>query len=144
VGSLIIIIAMFVLLWVLLIRPQRNRQRQAQEMLDRIDLGDEILTHGGIYGIVQEFDENDDLIVEIAEGINVRMARRSVASVVKPDEDEDEEGVVEGDEDAVAAGAESGEIAAETSLDEGVETVKNEVETVRGEGAEEPTALERR
>jgi preprotein translocase subunit YajC len=133
VGSLIIIIAMFVLLWVLLIRPQRNRQRQAQQMLDHIDVGDEILTHGGIYGIVQEFDENDDLIVEIAEGINVRMARRSVASVVKPDEDEDEEGVVEDDEDA-----------AETSLDEGVETVKNEVETVRAEGAEEPTALERR
>ncbi|HEY7732964.1 MAG TPA: preprotein translocase subunit YajC [Gaiellaceae bacterium] len=132
-GSLIIIIAMFVLLWVLLIRPQRNRQRQAQQMLDHIDVGDEILTHGGIYGIVQEFDENDDLIVEIAEGINVRMARRSVASVVKPDEDEDEEGVVEDDEDA-----------AETSLDEGVETVKNEVETVRAEGAEEPTALERR
>jgi preprotein translocase subunit YajC len=133
VGSLIIIIAMFVLLWVLLIRPQRNRPRQAQQMLDHIDVGDEILTHGGIYGIVQEFDENDDLIVEIAEGINVRMARRSVASVVKPDEDEDEEGVVEDDEDA-----------AETSLDEGVETVKNEVETVRAEGAEEPTALERR
>jgi preprotein translocase subunit YajC len=135
---------MFVLLWVLLIRPQRNRQRQAQEMLDRIDVGDEILTHGGMYGIVQEFDENDDLIVEIAEGINVRMARRSVASVVKPDEEEDEEGVADYDQDVVATASESDEAAAETSLDEGVETVKNEVETVRGEGAEEPAALERR
>ena len=134
-GSLIIIIAMFVLLWVLLIRPQRSRQRQQQEMLDRIDPGDEILTHGGMYGIVQEFDENDDLIVEIAEGINVRMARRSIAAVVKPEDEEDElDDAEEAPEDAVA----------ETSLDDDVETVKNGEESVRAEGAEEPTALERR
>jgi preprotein translocase subunit YajC len=137
VGSLIIIIAMFVLLWVLLIRPQRNRQRQAQQMLDHIDVGDEILTHGGIYGIVQEFDENDDLIVEIAEGINVRMARRSVASVVKPDEDEDEEELEEADE------AEPGEIeaAAEADREDGV--VDSE-EFVKEEAAEGTTALDRR
>jgi preprotein translocase subunit YajC len=133
VGSLIIIIAMFVLLWVLLIRPQRSRQRQQQQMLDHIDVGDEVLTHGGIYGIVQEFDENDDLIVEIAEGINVRMARRSVAAVVKP-EDEEDEGVEEELE------AEDGT----PGLDAGEEAVKNEEETVRNEGADEPAALERR
>lgn len=132
-GSLIIIIAMFVLLWVLLIRPQRARQRQQQEMLSRIDPGDEVLTHGGIYGIVQEFDENDDLIVEIAEGINVRMARRSVAAVVKPEEEEAEEG-----EDALDEEPER------TGLDAGEEAVKNEEETVRSDGADEPAALERR
>jgi preprotein translocase subunit YajC len=139
VGSLIIIIAMFVLLWVLLIRPQRSRQRQQQEMLDRIDPGDEILTHGGMYGIVQEFDENDDLIVEIAEGINVRMARRSIAAVVKPEDEDDEL------DDAEEASGDAAEGAlAETSLDDDVETVKNGEESVRAEGAEEPTALERR
>lgn len=132
-GSLIIIIAMFVLLWLLLIRPQRNRQRQQQEMLDRIDPGDEVLTHGGIYGIVQEFDENDDLIVEIAEGINVRMARRSVAAVVKPEEEDAEE-----DEAALAEETER------TGLDAGEQAVKNGEETVRSDGADEPAALERR
>jgi preprotein translocase subunit YajC len=141
VGSLIIILAMFVLLWVLLIRPQRSRQRQAQAMLDHIDAGDEVLTHGGIYGIVQEFDENDDLIVEIAEGINVRMARRSVAAVVKPDEEDEAADVEEVDEveDGVV-----GEAAEDSGLDAGEGTVKNEEETVRSDGADEPAALERR
>jgi preprotein translocase subunit YajC len=141
VGSLIIILAMFVLLWVLLIRPQRSRQRQQQTMLDQIDAGDEVLTHGGIYGIVQEFDENDDLIVEIAEGINVRMARRSVAAVVKPDEEEDEQELEEAgdaDEDVLD------EVAEESGLDEREGAVKNEEETVRSDGADEPAALERR
>lgn len=125
-SSLLIILAMFVLLWVLMIRPQRSRQRQQQQMLQTIETGDEILTHGGLYGIVQEFDENDDLVVEIAEGINVRLARRSVASVVKPDEEEDE------------AVAEDETVDAEEGI------VKNEEETVMAEGAEEPAALEHR
>lgn len=84
--SIIIIVAMFALLWVLMIRPQRAKQRQQQRMLQAIATGDEILTVGGLYGIVQEIDEDDDLVVEIAESIHVRIARRAVAAVVKPDE----------------------------------------------------------
>jgi preprotein translocase subunit YajC len=99
VASLIIIVAMFVLLWILLIRPQRTRQQKQQQMLSSIDVGDEILTVGGLYGIVQDIDEEEDLVVEIAEGIQVRIARRAVGTVVKPDEDEDDE--VVGDADAV-------------------------------------------
>jgi preprotein translocase subunit YajC len=124
-NSLLIILAMFVLLWVLMIRPQRSRQRQQQQMLQTIDTGDEILTHGGLYGIVQEFDENDDLIVEVAEGINVRLARRSIASVVKPDN-------------------EAGEDEEDETLDAEEGIVKNEEETVRAEGTDEPAALEHR
>ena len=77
---------MFALLWVLLIRPQRRKQMEQQQLLSGIEPGDEVLTVGGIYGIVHEIDEEDDLIVEIAEGIRVRIARRAVAGVVKPEE----------------------------------------------------------
>ena len=83
-ASLILLLAMFVLLWVLLIRPQRNRQQKQQQLLSSVEPGDEILTVGGLYGIVREIDEEDDLIVEIAEGIQVRVARRAVGGVVKP------------------------------------------------------------
>ena len=58
-----------------------------------------MLTVGGIYGIVQELEDEEDggdLVVEIAEGIHVRVARRAVATVVKPDDEEDDED--EGDE----------------------------------------------
>jgi preprotein translocase subunit YajC len=86
-ASLILLLAMFVLLWVLLIRPQRQRQLKQQQLLSSVEPGDEILTVGGLYGIVRDVDEEDDLIVEIAEGIQVRIARRAVGGVVKPEED---------------------------------------------------------
>jgi len=98
-ASLILLLAMFVLLWVLLIRPQRQRQVKQQQLLSSVEPGDEILTVGGLYGIVRDIDEEDDLIVEVAEGIQVRIARRAVGGVVKPeDEDKDDDGVVEDDE----------------------------------------------
>jgi preprotein translocase subunit YajC len=91
VASLILIVAMFALLWLLLIRPQRQKQAEQQRMIETVEPGDEVLTVGGIYGIVQEVDEEDDLIVEIAEGIQVRVSRRAVGALVKPDDEEDEE-----------------------------------------------------
>ena len=97
-GTLILLAAMFALLWVLLIRPQRRKQMEQQQLLASIEPGDEVLTVGGIYGIVTEIDEDDDLIVEIAEGIRVRVARRAAAGVVKPEEETDED-----EEDDVAA-----------------------------------------
>ena len=100
-ASLILLLAMFVLLWVLLIRPQRRRQLKQQQLLTNIEPGDEILTVGGLYGIVRDIDEEDDLIVEIAEGIQVRIARRAVGGVVKPDESEDEAVDEPEDEDGV-------------------------------------------
>jgi preprotein translocase subunit YajC len=118
VPGLIIIVVMFVLLWALIIRPQRKRQLDQQKLLASIEPGDEVLTVGGLYGIVEELDEEDDLIVEIAEGIRVRIARRAVAGVVKPDDDADDvvdakldedDAVLEaaGDEAAVANGEET-------------------------------------
>ena len=108
--SFLVIAAMFALLWVLLIRPQRRRQQAQQQLLTSVEPGDEILTVGGLYGIVHEVDEDNDLIVEIAEGIRVRIARRSVAGVVKPDDEDD---VVEGE--AVEDDATSIEGAAENA-----------------------------
>ena len=90
-ASLILLLAMFVLLWVLLIRPQRQRQQKQQQLLSSVEPGDEVLTVGGLYGIVRDIDEEDDLIVEIADGIQVRIARRAVGGVVKPEDEEPEE-----------------------------------------------------
>jgi preprotein translocase subunit YajC len=110
-SPLIILGALFALMWVLLIRPQRKRQADQQKLLSSVEPGDEVLTVGGLYGIVHELDEEDDLIVEIAEGIRVRIARRAVAAIVKPDDEDDVvdgEAIDEGDdatddEDSVTA-----------------------------------------
>ena len=85
-AQLILIVAMFALLWLFLIRPQRARAQAHRELLTKVNVGDEILTVGGLYGNVIEIDEDDDLLLEIAPGTQVRIARRAVAAVVPPDE----------------------------------------------------------
>ena len=125
-ATLILLAVMFGLLWLFLIRPQRQRQMQQQRLLASVEPGDEILTVGGLYGIVQEIDEEEDLIVEIADGIHVRIARRAVGGVVKPDDEADDEG--------------------DEAIDEenGVDGV-NDSEEIVSEGAPEDTAaLDRR
>ena len=130
-AQLILIVAMLVLLWALLIRPQRTRQRQQNDLVASIEPGDEILTVGGLYGIVQEIDEDDDLVVEIADGIHVRIARRAVGGVVKPDDEEDE--------------ADAGEGAAEDAVEAaGEERVNDSEDFVSEQDTESPPALDRR
>jgi preprotein translocase subunit YajC len=85
--QLILIVAMFALLWLFLIRPQRARAQAHRELVTRVDIGDEILTVGGLYGNVIEIDEDDDLMLEIAPGTQVRIARRAVAAVIPPEEE---------------------------------------------------------
>ena len=86
-GQLIIIVAMFVLLWLLLIRPQRRRQVEQRELIASVQVGDEILTAGGLYGHVRALGDEDDLVVEIAPGTEVRVARRAVAGIVPPEDE---------------------------------------------------------
>jgi preprotein translocase subunit YajC len=87
---LIIILAFFVL-WLVVVRPQRKRQTQAQQMLGDLRVGDEVLTAGGIYGTISQLDE-DRVTVEIAPHTEVRVARRAIAGVTRePEPGEDDE-----------------------------------------------------
>jgi len=142
VSGLLIIVALFVLMYVLMIRPQRAKAQAQQRLLGMVEPGDEILTVGGLYGIVQELEPEEDggdLIVEIADGIHVRIARRALATVVKPDEDADEDG--DDDEDVVDGEAEL--IDDQAELAGGVEEVNDEVETVNPGAAEGAAPAER-
>jgi preprotein translocase subunit YajC len=91
-GQLIVLVALLALLWLLLIRPARRRQVAQQELLSGIQVDDEILTAGGLYGYVREIND-DELIVEVAPDVQLRMARRAVAAVI-PQEEEDVEGEI--------------------------------------------------
>ena len=86
---LIPIIVLFFLLWLLIIRPQRRRQLQQVEMQNEVHLDDEIITAGGLHGYVRQLDE-EVLTIEIAPDVRVRVDRRAVAGVVRPDEPEPE------------------------------------------------------
>jgi preprotein translocase subunit YajC len=96
---------MIVGFYFLLIRPQRSRQRAQQALLSSIELGDEVMTTGGIFGKIVEIDEDEGVLtVEIAPGTRVRMLRQGIAQRFVEDEeqeeyDEDEGGAVDEEAD---------------------------------------------
>jgi len=144
VSPILIIAVLFGLMYFLMIRPQRAKAQQQRQMLTAVAPGDEILTVGGIYGIVIELEPDEDggdLVVEIADGIHVRVARKALALVVKPEDDDDEE-----DEEEVADDDAEGDpeaAAAAAAVPERVEEVNDEEETVNPGTAEPPAAPER-
>jgi preprotein translocase subunit YajC len=91
----IFILVLLVLMWFLLIRPQRRRQVETQRMINSVTVGSEVVTAGGLYGTVTDL-QDDEVRLEIAEGVEVRVAKRAIAGHVSDDEepeefDEDEE-----------------------------------------------------
>ena len=96
---LIVMVLLLVVMYVLMIRPQRQRQQAQQSMIDSAGVGDDILTSGGIYGTITEI-EDDDVVVEIADGLSVHMTRRGIAAVLPPEEDDDAEGEAADEEEA--------------------------------------------
>jgi len=90
VSFLILIVLAFFAIWLIVIRPNSRRRRELSEQIATIEVGDEIVTAGGLYGHVVGVGD-DELLVEIAQGVNVRIARRAVAGVVGPDEEDDED-----------------------------------------------------
>jgi preprotein translocase subunit YajC len=115
-------------MYVLMIRPQRQRQQQQQSMIDACNVGDDILTTGGIYGTVVEA-EGDDLVVEIADGMTVHMTRRGVAAVLPPEADEAEGEEAVDAEEVEEEPAEEEVQAAAATVDEGSVTADEEVVT---------------
>lgn len=85
---LILLVLMLALMWLLFVRPQRRRQVEQSTMLTNLSVGDEILTAGGLYGTIATV-EDDEVGLEIAPGLTVRVAKRAVAAVLPPDEEEE-------------------------------------------------------
>ena len=82
---LIIILLVFGALYFVMIRPQRNRQRQAQQQQRQVSVGSRIRTTAGMYGTIVDAD-NDNVLVEFAPGVRIKMMRRAVMNVVPDDE----------------------------------------------------------
>jgi preprotein translocase subunit YajC len=80
-GILFIIVIAFLVLYLIVIRPQKRRQAQQQEMTSELNVGDEVLTAGGIYGTITAI-EDDRVTVKIAPKLEVHVARRAIAGVL--------------------------------------------------------------
>jgi len=91
-GFLLLIVLALAAMWLIVIRPQRRKQRLQQSMQSDLAVGDEILTAGGVYGKVTQIGE-DEVHVEIAPNVEVRLARRAIAAQLtehEPDDADDE------------------------------------------------------
>ncbi len=85
-GAVIVIVLLFGLFWLVLVRPQRRQAAEQRELIASLEPGDEIVSAGGLYGVIKSMD-GDELQVEIADNLVVRMARGAVAGLVERDEE---------------------------------------------------------
>ncbi|MGF1552027.1 MAG: preprotein translocase subunit YajC [Paracoccaceae bacterium] len=78
--QLLPLILIFVIFYFLLIRPQQKRAKEHRQMVENLRRGDNIITSGGLHGKVAKVHD-DDVDVEIAEGVRVRVVKSTVAQV---------------------------------------------------------------
>jgi len=76
---ILMMVAIFAIMWFFIIRPQQKKQKEIQNWRNSITVGTQIVTAGGIYGVVRGINEADNTLdVEIANGVRIRVDRNSV------------------------------------------------------------------
>ena len=78
-----------VVAWLMIIRPQRNARRRAAELSSSLDVGDEVVTIGGLYGQIVTIDDRN-VELDVAEGVTLRFARRAIAGKAPVDAPSDD------------------------------------------------------
>lgn len=79
--NLVLFGGMFLLFWLLILRPQSKRAKEHKELITSIGKGDEVLTSGGMLGKVLRVDE-DYLALEVGVGAEVKVQKAAIASVL--------------------------------------------------------------
>ena len=80
-GTFLLPIALIAVMYFLMIRPQMKRQKEHKAMLEKIAKGDEVLTNGGIAGVVTAIGDNF-ITVEVADNVRVRVQKAAVGNVL--------------------------------------------------------------
>lgn len=76
-SSVLMIVAIVAFFYFFMIRPQQKRQKALQEARDAMQVGDKVITSGGIYGRIKDISEKY-FVIEIAEGVKIRVDKNSV------------------------------------------------------------------
>ena len=74
---IIFLVLIFGIFYLLLIRPQRKRQKQHQQLMQDLNKGDKVITAGGIYGQIESLSQ-DSVVLKIESGTTIRVARSSI------------------------------------------------------------------
>ena len=85
IAQFIPLILIFVIFYFFLIRPQQKRVKDHKLMVENLKRGDEIITSGGIIGIVDKVMEDDRIEVTVSENVKVQIIRSTITSLLKKD-----------------------------------------------------------
>lgn len=102
-SSLIFLVILIGLFYFMLIRPQKKRVQQHAQLVSSVSIGDEVITIGGMYGIVRSLGD-DEIELEVANGTRIRFVKSAISRKVTEDDPEDE-----ALEEATDTGSEDGE-----------------------------------
>ena len=80
-AQIIPLIGIFAIMYFLLIRPQQKRVKEHQAMVAALRRGDEVVTQGGLIGKVTKVKDDNELEIEISDGVKVRAVRQTIAQV---------------------------------------------------------------
>lgn len=86
VGQFIPLILIFVIMYFLLIRPQQKKLKDHQKMVEALRRGDQVVTQGGLIGKVAKVKDDNEIEVELGEGIKVRVVKSTIAQVTSKTE----------------------------------------------------------
>ena len=86
IGQFIPLILIFVIFYFFLIRPQQKRVKEHRTMVEALKRGDEVITSGGIIGVVDRVLEDDRIEVIIGENVKVQIIRSTITSQLKKEE----------------------------------------------------------
>jgi len=92
--SILPLVLIFAVFYFFLIRPQQKKAQEQKNLLSTLRRGDRIITTGGLIGVIHKVVNDQELQVEIAEGVRVRVARSMVTTILsktEPIADRDEE-----------------------------------------------------
>jgi len=78
---IIFLVAIFLMFYFLMIRPQRKRQKEHEELISQLRGGDSVITAGGIYGRIESVGQ-DSVVVRVESGATIRVAKGSIAGKV--------------------------------------------------------------
>ena len=77
-------VLMFVILYLLIIRPQQKKQKDHQRMIDELKKGDRVVTSGGVHGTITGIkDKEDILVVQVAKDVQIEVSRGSISRVAE-------------------------------------------------------------
>lgn len=85
--SLLYIVALFAILYFLMIRPQQQRQKKHQEMIKNLKPDDRVITAGGIYGTIVKM-KDDSFILRVADNVRIEFLKTAISQVTSKEEGE--------------------------------------------------------